>query len=150
MRTVVFLLFSLTAAAVFAEDVGYLYLHRHAEIAERDGAQAADLFVYTADGAPVASARGGQFPGGELVPLPPGDYFVEVGRFRAPVFGNSSGRRGSRRFGCGAGCHASQSLYDHSGRHQRLGRCARLQPDRPGDGAIDPGALSQVGFAPAK
>src|SRR5690606_33648501 len=85
MRTVVFLLFSLTAAAVFAEDVGYLYLHRHAEIAERDGAQAADLFVYTADGAPVASARGGQFPGGELVPLPPGDYFVEVGRFRAPV-----------------------------------------------------------------
>jgi hypothetical protein len=84
MRKAAFLIALFLPAFAAAEEEGYLYLHRHAEIAERDGAQSAELFVYGASGAPVAAAGGGQFPSGELIPVAPGTYFVEVGRYRAP------------------------------------------------------------------
>ena len=69
----------------FAEP-GYLLVEHHRSVAERDGAQSAQLFVYRADGEIVHSGEaGGQFASGEYVALDEGWYFVEVGRYRAPA-----------------------------------------------------------------
>lgn len=86
MRSAWFVLALVVAAPAAADEPGYLLLHHHAEIDDRDGAQGAELFVYSEDGAIVHSGRsGGQFAAGEYVELQPGTYFVEVGRFRAPA-----------------------------------------------------------------
>ena len=69
-----------------AAEPGYLFLHDHSSISDRDGAQPADLFVYSEDGSIVHSGQGGgQFPAGHYAELEEGWYFVEVGRYRAPA-----------------------------------------------------------------
>lgn len=84
MRILIVLAVLVLPLAAVADEPGFLLLERH-DIAERDGAQAADLFVYGEDGRPHPGRSGGQYPAGEYVELAPGWYFVEVGRFRAPA-----------------------------------------------------------------
>ncbi len=85
MRILVCLLVSLWSAALLAAP-GYLLLPAHPNVAERDGAQPAQLFVYDAAGDVVHSGvGGGQFEAGAYVELEEGWYFAEVGRFRNPA-----------------------------------------------------------------
>ncbi|MBN1946879.1 MAG: hypothetical protein JW797_14495 [Bradymonadales bacterium] len=64
-----------------AQADGNLYLERFFE--PRNGVGAAQLFVYSQTGEQILSGRGsGGYEAGELVGVPEGWYWVEVGRFR--------------------------------------------------------------------
>ena len=68
-----------------AQSKGFLYAHQHidSEIIKEKHFAAADVFVYTPDGTIVHSGKGtGSFGAAELITLEPGDYLVEVGRYR--------------------------------------------------------------------
>lgn len=81
LTTIAILALSSPASA----EPGYLYAHDHS-VSDRDGAQAAELFLYDASGGIVHSGQGGgQYPVGQYIELEEGWYFVEVGRYRAPA-----------------------------------------------------------------
>lgn len=85
MRLLALLLVLLGASAAHADPLGYLLLPLHDDISERSGAAAAQLYVYDEQGAVVAvDGRAGQFEAGDYVPVSPGWYFIEVGRYRTP------------------------------------------------------------------
>ena len=74
------------AALPVSAEPGYLLVQSHAAVAERDGAQPAELFLYRENGEIVHSGEGGgQYSAGAYVELEEGWYFVEVGRYRAPA-----------------------------------------------------------------
>ncbi|MFT6398516.1 MAG: hypothetical protein ACJAYU_003274 [Bradymonadia bacterium] len=81
LSTIAILAFSSAALAA----PGYLLVNEHS-LSERDGAQAAELFLYDSSGEIVHSAQGGgQYPAGHYIELEEGWYFVEVGSYRAPA-----------------------------------------------------------------
>lgn len=85
MRLFALLLVLLGASTANADPLGYLLLPLHDDISERAGAATAQLYVYDEEGTVVAvDGHAGQFEAGDYVPLAPGWYFIEVGRYRTP------------------------------------------------------------------
>lgn len=79
-------LFVVSFALPAFADPGYILVRAHSELSGRDGAQAAELFIYRENGEIVHSGEGGgQYSAGEYVELDEGWYFLEVGRYRAPA-----------------------------------------------------------------